>query len=141
MWVDLKALTYTSWARPGIRPDEVDSIVMSARINNPLNGVSGVLIFNGVAFLQILEGGPDAVDGLVRRLASDPRHSNMSVRDEGPIPARLFPNWSMAYLRLETGKFEGERAVQQALERDLPPRLRNIVLGMVSAIVGENRTA
>lgn len=99
-----------------------------------------MLIFYGAAFLQILEGGQAAVDGLVGRLASDPRHSNMSVRDDGPISARMFPDWSMAYLRLETGKFDGERAVQQALERDLPPRLRNIVLGMVSTIVGENST-
>ena len=113
-----KALTYTSWARPGLRPDEVDAILLSARINNPLDGITGVLIFNGTSFLQILEGGQSAVDDLARRLASDPRHSNMSIRDERLISARTFPDWSMAYLRIEGGKFEGEQAVTRALERD-----------------------
>ena len=133
--VEPKALTYTSWARPGIRSDEVDAIISSARINNPLDGITGVLIFNGAAFLQILEGGQSAVDDLARRLASDPRHSNMSIRDERLISARTFPDMSMAYLRLEDGKFDGETAVKRALERDLPSPLRNIVLGMVSTIV------
>lgn len=107
----------------------------SARMNNPLEGITGVLIFNGAAFLQILEGGQSAVDDLARRLASDPRHSNMSIRDERLISERTFPDWSMAYLRLEDGKFDGETAVKRALERDLPPPLRNIVLGLVSTIV------
>ena len=134
--MDLKVLIYTSWARPGIEAGEVEAIVASAKVNNPLDGITGVLIFNGTAFLQILEGGASAVDGLARRLASDRRHSNMSIRDERPIAQRTFPDWSMAYLRLEDGKFDGEEAVQRALERDLPLHLRNIVLGIVSAVTG-----
>ena len=124
--MDLKALTYTSWARPGIRHDEVESILSSARINNPLDGITGVLIFNGTAFMQIIEGGEAAVDSLAERLASDPRHSNMSIRDQRQIVARTFPDWSMAYLRLENGEFEGERGRQGAAKR-LPQPLRNVV--------------
>ena len=106
--VDLKALTYTSWARPGISAEEVDAILSSARTNNPLDGISGLLIFNGSAFMQILEGSEEAVDRLAGRLASDPRHSNMSIRDERTIEARTFPDWSMAYLILKNGEFIGE---------------------------------
>ena len=62
--MELKVLTYTSWARAGIRADEVESILSSARINNPLDGITGVLIFNGDSFMQILEGGEAAIDGL-----------------------------------------------------------------------------
>lgn len=133
--METKALTYTSWARPGIRPEDVNAIIAAARINNPLDGITGVLIFNGTGFLQILEGGQSAVDHLAKHLASDPRHSNMSIRDERLISARTFPDWSMAYLRLDDGEFEGEGAVKRALERDLPQPLRNIVAGMVSMIV------
>ena len=132
--MDLKILTYTSWARAGIRPDEVDAILLSARINNPLEGITGVLIFNGTAFMQILEGGEAAIDGLTARLASDPRHSNMSIRDTRRIKARTFPNWSMAYSRLESGAFQGEDEVVKALNRDLPQAVRNIVLGLTHAV-------
>ena len=136
--MDLKALTYTSWARPGISADEVDAILSSARINNPLDGISGLLIFNGSAFMQILEGSEEAVDRLAGRLADDPRHSNMSIRDERPIDARTFPDWSMAYLMLDNGEFIGEAAVTSALNRDLPPQLRNIVLGLTHSILAND---
>ena len=130
----LKVLTYTSWARPGITAAEVDAILGAARVNNPLDGLTGVLIFNGDAFVQIVEGGAAGVDALAGRLQSDPRHFNMSIRDERPIDARTFPDWSMAFLRLDDGRFEGEEAVARALERDLPQGLRNIVLGLTHAI-------
>lgn len=137
--MELKALTYTSWARPGIKADEVDSILSSARINNPLDGITGVLIFNGDAFMQIIEGSEAAIDHLTARLTADPRHSNMSIRDQRAIEARAFPDWSMAYLRLENGEFEGEAAVTRALSRDLPQPLRNIVMGLTHSLVKVER--
>ena len=139
--MELKILIYTSWARPGIRPDEVDSILSSARINNPLEGITGVLIFNGDSFMQILEGSESAVDELTARLRIDPRHSDMAIRDERVIEARTFPDWSMAYLRLEDGVFHGEEAVERALCRDLPQSLRNIVLGLTHSILQAGRPA
>lgn len=135
--VELKILTYTSWARAGIRPDDVDAILASARINNPLDGITGVLIFNGTAFMQILEGSEAAIEGLRSRLESDPRHSNMSVRDTRVIEARTFPYWSMAYLRLESGEFHGKEEVVAALGRDLPQPVRNIVMGLTQSVMQE----
>jgi hypothetical protein len=128
--VELKSLTYTSWASPGIVSADVDSILRSARVNNPLQGLTGILIFNGSAFLQILEGVAPAIDELVATLRSDRRHSNMSIRDERPIGARVFPGWGMAYLRLENEEFVGEREVERALGRDLPDSIRNMVRGV-----------
>ena len=135
--MDIKILTYTSWARAGIRQDQVDAIISSARINNPLGGITGVLIFNGTVFMQILEGGEAAIDGLTSRLASDPRHSNMSIRDNRLIKARAFPNWSMAYLQLESGEFEGKEEVVKALSRDLPQPVRNIVMGLARSALDD----
>ena len=135
--MDLKILTYTSWARAGIRPAEVDAIVASARINNPLDGITGVLIFNGTAFMQILEGSEAAIDGLTSRLSSDPRHANMLIRDSRLIETRTFPNWSMAYLRLESGAFRGKDEVVRALSRDLPQPVRNVVMGLTRSVLQE----
>lgn len=131
----LKSLTYTSWATPGLLPADVESILQSARTNNPLQGLSGLLIFNGSAFLQILEGVEPAVDELFGQLRRDRRHSNMSVRDERMIERRSFPDWAMAYLRLEDGRFVGESAVERALTRDVPPNLLNIVRGLTHNVM------
>jgi len=137
--VKLKVLTYTSWARAGIRADEVESILSSAQINNPLEGITGLLIFNGDSFMQILEGGEAAIDGLVERLRNDPRHSNIAIRDERAIETRTFPDWSMAFLRLNEGEFQGEEEVARALRRDLPQSLRNIVLGLTHSVLNAER--
>lgn len=133
--MSIKILIYTSWARPSLTAQDVDDILASARTNNPLEGITGVLIFNGTAFMQILEGGDDAIDRLARRLATDPRHSNMSIRDERPIERRSFPSWGMAYLQLRDGSFVGEAEVRRALERDLPDAIRNIARGLVHNVM------
>ena len=133
--MDLKCLIYTSWARPGIAAGDVDSILASARTNNPLEGITGLLIFNGNAFMQILEGAGSAIDALLERLSTDPRHSNMSIRDSRIIEERTFGSWSMAFLRLDEQRFEGDGAVEHALRKDLPQPIRNIILGMTHALI------
>ncbi len=133
--MELKCLIYTSWARSDLRLDELEAIILSARINNPLQGISGVLIFNGSAFMQILEGVPSEVDELAQRLAADKRHTNMSIRHEQPLAARSFPDWAMAYLKLDDGTFIGEAQVERALRRDLPESIRNVVLGLVHKVM------
>ncbi|MBA3667791.1 MAG: BLUF domain-containing protein [Sphingomonas sp.] len=129
--MELKSLTYTSWAAPGMTSEQLSAILSSARTNNPLDGISGLLIFNGVAFMQVLEGAGSAIDDLAGRLVADTRHSNMSIRDERPIDRRSFPDWAMAYLELEAGEFIGDAEVERALRRDLPDSLRNVMLGLV----------
>ena len=133
--MELKSLIYTSWANPSLRPEDVDSILASARINNPLQGLSGVLIFNGANFMQILEGVEPAIDELVARLKNDKRHSNMSIRDVRMIARRTFPDWAMAYLLLENGQFVGEAEVERLLKRDLPESLRNMIRGLTHAVL------
>ena len=133
--MELKSFTYTSWASPSLRPGDVDAILDSARANNPLQGLTGVLIFNGAYFMQILEGAEPAIDDLVGRLRTDKRHSNMSIRDERLIVGRTFPNWAMAYLRLEDGQFVGEAEVERVLTRDLPESLRNLIRGLTHSLI------
>lgn len=128
--MELKSLTYTSWAKPGLRAEDVESILEAARINNPMQGLSGVLIFNGANFMQILEGVEPAVDELVARLKRDKRHSNIAIRDEQWIARRNFPNWAMAYVTLENGQFIGEAEVERLLNRDLSPSIRNMIRGL-----------
>ena len=132
--MELKSLTYTSWASPALVSEDVDSILRSARINNPLQGLTGLLIFNGPAFLQILEGVEPAVDELVATLRADKRHTNLSIRDERTIDTRIFSDWAMAFLRLESDEFVGEKEVERALGRELPNAIRNMVRGITHSL-------
>ena len=132
--MELKSLTYTSWARPGISDADIEAILRSARTNNPLDGLTGVLIFNGGAFVQILEGSEQAVNEIVGRLCTDKRHSNFFIREERLIEERAFPDWSMAYLRLEDDEFLGEDKVQRALARSMPESTRNIIKALTQSM-------
>src|ERR1044072_1231819 len=78
----LKSLTYTSLARLDLEASDLEAIHRTAREANALEGITGLLIFNGTHFLQIIEGAPHAIDELVERLRRDRRHSGVEVRDE-----------------------------------------------------------
>jgi hypothetical protein len=132
--MELKSLTYTSWARPGISDADIEAILRSAHINNPLDGITGVLIFNGGAFMQVLEGSEQAVNEMTGRISTDNRHSNFFIRDERLIEERSFPDWSMAYLRLKDDEFIGEDRVQRALTRRIPEPTRNIIKALTQSI-------
>ena len=94
--MDLKSLTYTSLARPDLDSDDLNAIHRIARELNSLDGITGLLVFNGTHFLQIVEGAAPAIDDLLARLRRDPRHFGLEVRDERTVEARSFPDcrWS-----------------------------------------------
>lgn len=95
----LESVTYVSRARlsgrPGMR--EVERIVDASRRNNPAAGITGGLIFTELHFAQVLEGQNNALDALLARIASDPRHDMMAIVERRPIEGRRFGHWAMAY--------------------------------------------
>lgn len=71
-------------------------IVKKSQKNNKRDGVTGYLIFDRSCFLQILEGDKTQVYLTFRRIESDPRHADVVVVGAREVPARCFPNWTMA---------------------------------------------
>ena len=70
--MDLRSLTYTSLASLHLSIKDVKSIHRTARDLNAIDGVTGILIFNGTHFLQIIEGADYAIGDLLERLRRDP---------------------------------------------------------------------
>jgi hypothetical protein len=134
--MSLKSLTYTSLARLDLDSGDLDAIHAKARELNALDGISGLLIFNGTHFLQIVEGSPEAVDELVERLRLDRRHSAFEVRDEREVERRAFPGWSMELVRVSTNDMEAKEAVSSRLPDAVPPAVRERLLAMTEAISG-----
>ena len=130
----LKTLTYTSEARGEVDADELERILRSAMMLNPLDGVTGLLIFNGRAFVQIVEGAPDAIDDLAARLKADVRHVNFQIRDERLVEARSFPDWSMNMVRVSVGRFEARADIERALPAGPSDATRALVLDMAELI-------
>ena len=132
----LKSTTYTSLARLDLEARDLEEIHRTAREVNALEGITGLLIFNGTHFLQIVEGAPDAIDELIERLRRDPRHSGLEVRDERMIATRSFPDWTMEMVRVSASYFEAKDTVSERLPDAIAEDVRDRVIRMTEGISG-----
>ena len=81
-------------------PQDIAEIVEAARDHNERHDITGLLLFNGINFLQTLEGEAKIVEHLMDRIAADARHSGVVVIAKETVDERAFDGWSMAYVRL-----------------------------------------
>lgn len=126
----LKTLTYTSRARLDLTDEDLGDIHQTARHLNALDGIRGLLLYDGSRFLQIIEGGEAAIDNLVERLRSDPRHSAFEVRDERFVEKRSFADWSMELLRVGAGYRTARDEVATILPAGVAAPVRDLILAM-----------
>lgn len=64
---------------------------------NARAGISSIATVHRGRFAQVLEGPEDAVRAVLRRIMGDPRHHSLMVLADGPLVARRYSAWSMAY--------------------------------------------
>lgn len=79
---------------------ELGPILESAVRHNREDGITGMLLYSGGNFLQVLEGTQEQVHATYKRICQDPRHRNTMVLTEEEVPERHFSNWSMGYKQL-----------------------------------------
>jgi hypothetical protein len=97
--MSLVRLMYASRMAKGVKPDGLLHILDASRKNNEKLGVTGALCYSSAGFLQALEGSPEAVNELFRRIVKDDRNVQVTLLAYGAIPRRRFPDWSMACFR------------------------------------------
>ncbi|WP_232631400.1 BLUF domain-containing protein [Methylobacterium sp. Leaf118] len=98
---DLRRLVYYSRNRIGgaeALDRTVRAILATSRVNNARVGVTGALMFNAGCFAQVLEGPGAAVESTFERIQQDERHGEVSLLAFERVEARLFTDWSMAYV-------------------------------------------
>lgn len=132
--MEIKAATYSSFAAPGLQPFELEQILKASMRNNARDAITGLLMFNGAAFVQTIEGPPPAIDALLMTLANDTRHCQMAICDERSLQGRIFPDWSMGYVRMDGGWLEGQYDIADALAREMPPEIRDVLMSMATTL-------
>jgi len=102
----LTTLIYKSQLNPSCKSLSLLALVEKAKQSNTLLDVTGILLFNGSDFLQILEGSEEVIETLFARISKDKRHDSVVelMRDYGP--RRRFENVGMLLfdLRVDTPK-------------------------------------
>jgi hypothetical protein len=77
--------------------EELLEILTTSRKNNEAVDITGMLLYGEGAFVQVLEGGGEAVDAMFATIKKDPRHKNVIQIISGDLEKRNFPDWTMGF--------------------------------------------
>lgn len=80
---------------------ELASILNSAQYHNPINGITGAMLYSDGYYCQILEGPRTAIEKLFEIIKNDSRHSQIKLLYFNPIAERHFEHWRMALAGVE----------------------------------------
>jgi Sensors of blue-light using FAD len=130
----LTSVTYTSLARLDLQTSDLEDIHRIARDQNAIDGITGLLVFNGTHFLQIIEGAETAIEDLVERLRRDSRHTGFEIRDRQKVETRSFPDWSMELVRVNASYFQARDTIADRLPFTVPEAIRARLFRMTELI-------
>jgi hypothetical protein len=89
---------YVSSSRKGMALKEIEEMVEKAAKYNSDNGITGIMLFKGGIFLQLLEGEASKINTLFEsKIKKDDRHSNIIEIFNIEARERMFEEWSMAF--------------------------------------------
>ena len=89
---------YISHAKGNMGDDlrSVADIIGVSDRNNRREGLTGLLLYHGGRFLQVLEGPQGGIERLLQTLSRDTRHDRLTLLSLAPASQRAFAAWSMA---------------------------------------------
>jgi len=93
----MRRIVYLSTATRLMSDADLMEVLRVSRVNNARDGVTGMLLYQGGNFIQLLEGEPAAIDTVYARVEKDPRHHSVLRMLDGEAEERLFADWSMAF--------------------------------------------
>ncbi len=98
----LVRLMYASRAVAAVDQEELLAILKQSKASNTKSGVTGALCLcsSERIFIQVLEGGRDAVNRLYVRIAADARHKDVMLLRYDEIAERHFAGWAMGLVNL-----------------------------------------
>jgi hypothetical protein len=91
-------LIYTSVQVPGFDRLAFEQLCEQASHNNRNLGIEGLLLCNGMEFMQCLEGPREAVSSVYKKIVKDPRHSDIRLLVSETTEELMFEKWSMVGL-------------------------------------------
>lgn len=111
----LTTIIYRSHICDDVPVKALETMVAAADSKNRQSDVTGILLFNGTHFFQLLEGPVENVTAIYEQICRDPRHHNVVelMRDHGP--SRRFGNVGMELFDLR--HFDREDVLQQVLNK------------------------
>jgi len=111
----LLTLIYRSHISDQLNLSSLNSFISLANIKNSLSEITGILLFDGTHFIQLLEGPELAVDSLFKVISQDNRHHNVVELMRDFAPERRFGRVGMEIFDLR--ELHDDTVIQAILDR------------------------
>ena len=111
----LTTLIYRSHLCKDVSYLQLEEMVAAANLKNNHNDVTGILLFNGTHFFQLLEGPEEQVQAIYQDICADTRHYNLVELLCDYAPARRFGKSGMEIFDLR--RYERDDVLQTVLDR------------------------
>ncbi len=130
------SLVYVSSAVHLMSNEELLEVLHISQTNNEKYFVTGMLLYMGGNFMQVLEGPEEGVTAIFEKIKNDKRHFNITVISMEPIVERQFEKWTMAFRNLDEEVAKKESAFSEFLNdeftadkyREMPERAYRLLL-------------
>lgn len=93
--MQLFQLIYKSKKRENFPSELIPKFTQKLCARNEAKGITGILLFDGEYFLQVLEGDLKRIMSLMSQIEADERHDKITVILKEPIPKREHHDWGM----------------------------------------------
>jgi hypothetical protein len=113
---------------PSLAREDVEAILATSQRNNGARNVTGLLLYNGRNFLQLLEGEESELVSLMVRISHDPRHTGISMIDRRTVPARVCPDWAMQRIQIADNIERRRELLNKELPTELDTDLHKIIM-------------
>tara|TARA_R110002051_G_C8602883_1_gene480696 strand:+ start:220 stop:669 length:450 start_codon:yes stop_codon:yes gene_type:complete len=123
-------LIYISSASEEISPTDIQDILTTAVSNNRNMEITGLLMYNGLNFMQVLEGERDDVEPLFEKISQDKRHVSVASILQGDADTRIFAPWAMLFKKLKPETTEQdipEVTMSEIMALEMPDNVRAII--------------
>lgn len=115
----LHILSYFSSASSQFNEVDLGDILNKSVTNNKELGVTGLLCYRDMNFLQFLEGEENVVHALYKKIQGDGRHEAFITMLDQPIEKRIFDKWYMALRNVDDFTGEEKRLLLEIFEINL----------------------
>jgi uncharacterized membrane protein (DUF373 family) len=119
--------------------DDLMDILNTARLNNVCIGVSGMLLYTGTEFIQILEGEEKVVEELLTSIKKDPRHKDFRVIEKKKITKREYAEWTMGFKRVDKEDVRDVPGLNKFFDTDLSGDIDSNQLKLINALLNHFR--
>jgi len=112
-------LLYISSASKPMNEDSLLELLQECRQSNSKEGITGMLLYCGESFIQVLEGNEQDVDALFKVIKKDSRHTNVTILERKRITERKFADWSMGFKNISDAELQNTQGLNSFFENDI----------------------